>query len=829
MAGMVEDRRVPSSRASLSDVPIERLQGRRERSNLPAPLTSFVGRRGEVTKLVARLAETRLLTLTGIGGIGKSRLALEVARVVLDQSPGEVWSVELAGIADPGHIAGAVAAVLGVRDNGERPLAETLADSVGDRQMLLVLDNCEHLAEATAELVLGLLQRCPNLRVLATSRVPLRLSGETDWPVAPLAVPDIDRLPARSALTRYAAVRLLVDRGRAARPDFALTEQNAVDVVRICTRLDGLPLAIELAAARLKVLAPAEILAGLDDRFTLLVGNDRASLPRHRTLRATLDWSYGLLGEPERALLRHLAPFVGGWSVHTLEHVGSQQGTIGGDPPEAISSPPIGADPSPLQILTRLVEHSLVVVETRNTLTRFRFLETVQRYAEGHLEQSGEAAAARGRHLLALLDLAGRARAGIVTSEQQAWCDRLDAEIDNIRAAVAWACEAPLTPVAGPPGVDTALEAALRLAGAVYLLYLGEIRGQTVEARVSLERLLALDRLTAVAGQQPGLGRVAALNAHGYAAFMLLDAPAAQASLVEAAALARAAGERFEELFALSCLGSVSLMLGDLDRAAALCDAAIGLARRAGVPFGLGGTLYWRGEVALAAGDRQQARALFEESLGVARQYDLPREGSATLGGLAKLAMHERAYDEAAAMLGECVATFHALGDPRGVAWALDQLAWALAAVGQARQAALLLGAAANLFRRLGTPRPPFPQWLADRERAQATARAALGDAAFEAAYAEGQALSVDRAVALALSHGAARLAPAPVLSRRASEIAQLVARGLSNRQIADELVLQERTVANHLQRIYTRLGVHGRVQLAAWVLAGGLGRSRPA
>ena len=352
---------------------------------------------------------------------------MEVARDALDREPGEVWLVELAGIVEPEHLASAIAAVLGVRDSGERPLVETLVDSLGDRQALVLLDNCEHLAAATAGLALRLLQGCPRLRVLAASRVPLDLNGETVWPVAPLAVPAIERMPARASLTRYAAVRLFVERGRAG--------------------LDGLPLAIELAAARLKVRSTSEILAGLDDRFTLLVSNDRAMLPRHRTLRATLDWSYGLLGEPERVLFQQLAPFVGGWSLDAVERIGDHRRVI-------------ERDLAPLQILTRLVEHSLVVVEERGQATRYRFLETVQHYADERLEESGKAAGARGDYLLALLDLAWRARSGIVTSEQRVWCERLDAELDNIRAGLTWACDAPQTPVAGPPGVDTALEAA---------------------------------------------------------------------------------------------------------------------------------------------------------------------------------------------------------------------------------------------------------------------------------------------------------------------------------------------------------------------------------
>lgn len=793
----------------MNDALIWHEPGWRSRTNLPAALTSFVGRRRDVAALKERLAETRLLTLTGVGGIGKSRLAREVAQAVLDQDEDEVWLVELASIADPALLAGAVAAVLGVRDGGERPLVETLVESLGERQVLLLLDNCEHLAEAAAVLAHTLLRGCPDLRVLAASRTPLNLVGEVDWPVSPLTLPNVERLPSRPSLTRYGAVRLFVERGRAARPDFVLTEQNATDVVRICARLDGLPLAIELAAARLKVRSASEILAGLDDRFTLLVSSDHSGLPRHRTLRATLDWSYDLLDEPEQMLFRQLAPFVGGWSLAAVEQVGSRQ-------------PTSDREPTPLQCLTRLVEHSLVVVEQRGQATRYRFLETVQRYAEERLDAAGEAVAARGHHLLALLDLAWRARSGIVSSEQQLWCERLDAELDNVRAALTWVGEAPLTAVAGPTSVDLALEAGLRLAGAL-CLYLGEIRGQTVELCTSLERLLTLERSTSLGHRSLSLGLIAALNAHGFAALMLLDAPAALASLKEAEVLARAAGERFEELFALSCQGSVALLLGDLDRAAALCEAALSLARQAAVPFGLGGTLYWRGEVALAAGDRARAKALFEESLAVARRHDLAREAMITLGGLAKVEMLEGAHDQAASILRECVATFHVIGDPRGLAWAIEQLGWALAAVGQARQATVLLGVAASLFKRLGTPRPPFPQWQAERERAQAIARARLGGRGFEAAYAEGQTMAVERAVALVLSSDATRQQQGPLLTSRASDVARLVARGLTNRQIAEELMINERTVANHLQRIFSKLGLNGRVQLAAWALTHGL------
>jgi non-specific serine/threonine protein kinase len=830
MAWMIEDRRVTPAGMAARRASMHRRPGWRARSNLPAPLTSFVGRAQDVAALAERLGTTRLLTLTGVGGIGKSRLALEVARVVLGRGTTEVWLVELAGTFDPTHVPGAVAAVLGVRDSGERPLAETLADSLGDRQVLLLLDNCEHLATATADLTLGLLRDCPGVRVLATSRVLLGLSGETDWRVAPLARPEPERLPARTALTRYSAVRLFVERGRAARSDFALTERNATDVVRVCARLDGLPLAIELAAAHLKLLTPAEILAGLDDRFTLLVARDRAALPRHRALRATLDWSYNLLGDAERDLFRHLAPFVGGWSLDDARALWDRnlpastaarpdlliESTVTPSPP----STPIH-DPTAFQLLSQLVEHSLVVVEHHDQVTRYRFLETVQRYAEERLEESGEAAEARGRHLTRMLDLAQGAWIGLMTSEQPAWCERLDADLDNIWAALAWACEAPLTTIDGPLGTMTALEAALQIAG-LPRFYWCDMRGLHVASRAWLERLLALDDAVTGGEPRPTLGRIAAVSARAYIAFSQLDVPTAWAGLIEAERLARAVGERFEEMFARASRAHVALMRGEPDEAVTLADTGLDLARQLDPPlgpFGLGGALYWRGEVALALGETDRAATLFDESVAVARRHNLQWGLSVTLGGIAKVAMREGDYARAASALRESIATFTAIHDPRGLSWSLEQAAWTLAALDRVRDATLLLGAAAGLFRRLGMARAPFPHWDADRARATDTSREGLGAARFAAAYAEGLAMPVDRAVELALRSLSPGQATPSTLSRREMEIADLVASGLTSRQIAAHLVIQERTVVSHLQHIFRKLGLSNRVQLAAWTL----------
>jgi predicted ATPase len=392
----------------------------RQPDNLPLQLTSFIGRGRETTEIEELLEEGRLLTLIGPGGSGKTRLALAVASEVAQRFEDGVWLVKLAPLSDPDLLPQAVASVLGVRESPGTSLADTLAAHLGTRHLLLLLDNCEHLPGACVSLAEGLLRRCPNLRILATSRAALGAVGEALFNVPPLTLPDPRRGPTVGSLPEYEAVRLFVERAKAVRPDFTLTEANALAVAHICYRLDGIPLALELAAARTKVLSVDQISERLDDSFALLTGGGRTRMPHHKTLRATMDWSYELLTERERTLLARLSVFASGFALEAAEAVGTGGSIDGYDV---------------LDLLAFLVDKSLVLVAEHDGEARYRLLETVRQYGREKLEESGEAEPILQRHAGFYLALAERA--DLMSREQAVWLERLENEHDNFRAALA--------------------------------------------------------------------------------------------------------------------------------------------------------------------------------------------------------------------------------------------------------------------------------------------------------------------------------------------------------------------------------------------------------
>ena len=408
---------------SADHTPWQRSERSARRDNLPLQLTSFIGREREIADVRRRLSETRLLTLTGSGGAGKTRLALEAAAGLLSDFVDGVWWVELASLTDPALVPQAVGAALGLRDEAKRPLLDQLGDHLCGKRLLLVLDNCEHLIAACAICADVLLRATPELRILVTSREPLAIAGETTYRVPSLQVPDPEHLPPPAALAQCESVRLFVERGVAVLPGFTVTEDNSPALGEICMRLDGIPLAIELAAARIKVLSVEELRARLGDRLRVLTGGSRIALPRHRTLRATLDWSYGLLAEPERILLRRLAVFAGGWTLEAAEAV------CGGDGlPEA----------EVLDHLASLVDKSLVILEWRGDAGRYGMLETVRQYATERSVESGETDRLQQKHASFFLELAEQAEPKLFGPEQDAWFARLEAEHSNLRAALEW-------------------------------------------------------------------------------------------------------------------------------------------------------------------------------------------------------------------------------------------------------------------------------------------------------------------------------------------------------------------------------------------------------
>ena len=390
--------------------------------NLPLELSSFVGRKQEIAEVEVMLSEHRLLTLTGPGGSGKTRLALAVASDVARDFGDGVWLVDLAPLSDPGLVPQALASVLGVREAPGRELTQTLSDHLLPRTMVLVLDNCEHLIGACASLAEILLRHCPNLRVLATSREALGVLGEAIFAVPPLSMPDPRHLPTVESLSHYEAARLFVDRAEAVKPSFALTESNAMAVAQVCYRLDGIPLAIELAAARARALSVGQISSRLDESFRLLTGGGRSALAHQRTLRTAMDWSHDLLSEEERIAFRRLSVFAGGWTLEAAETVCAGGGIDEGEV---------------MDLLASLVDKSLVLVtEQRDGEARYRLLETVRQYALEKLEESGEAGEVRGRHAAWFLALAEEAGPLMMGREQVGWLERTWPEQHNFRAAV---------------------------------------------------------------------------------------------------------------------------------------------------------------------------------------------------------------------------------------------------------------------------------------------------------------------------------------------------------------------------------------------------------
>ncbi|MCI0354796.1 MAG: AfsR/SARP family transcriptional regulator, partial [Acidobacteria bacterium] len=445
------------------------------RHNLPIPLTSFIGRVHEQAEVQRLLTTTRLLTLAGPGGCGKSRLALVVAADQVADYPDGAWLVELAALADPLLLPQAVATTLDVREEPQRPLIATLTNALQSRVLLLVLDNCEHLIDACAHLVQTLLGACPQLQILATSREALGLAGETVWPVPPLSLPDSRHLPSIEWLGQAEAIQLFVERAGAALPTFALTDENAPAVAQVCQRLDGMPLAIELAAARVKVLTVPQIAARLDDCFKLLAAGSRTIVSRHQTLRAAIDWSYELLSEQERVLFQRLAVFEGGFTLEATEGVCAGRGIE----PDDI-----------LELLSHLVDKSLVVVGTQQQgrEARYRLLETIRQYARDKLLGSAEAEIIRQQHAAYYLTLAEQAELKLQGLEQLAWLDRLEVEHDNLRAALRWS-----------QAEAQAGETGLRLAGTLGLFWY--LHGHWSEGRGWLESMLT---------QTEGLGRTPA-------------------------------------------------------------------------------------------------------------------------------------------------------------------------------------------------------------------------------------------------------------------------------------------------------------------------------
>ena len=685
-------------------------------NNLPVQLTSFIGREREKAEVKRLLSTTRFLTLTGSGGAGKTRLALQVAAEGLEGFPDGVWLVELAVLTDPSLVPKAVASALDVPEQPGRMLTETLADSLRGKSVLVILDNCEHLVAACAHLTTALLRACPNLRMLATSREALGVTGETTWRVPSLSLPDPQRLPPLDRFTEYEAVRLFIDRAAASAPQFAVTSSNALAVAQVCHRLDGIPLAIELAAARVKVLAVEQIAARLDDRFRLLTSGSRTALPRHQTLRAAMDWSYDLLSDRERTVLHRLSVFAGGWTLEAVEAICSGNGVEATDI---------------LDLLTQLVDKSLVVVGTLGGEARYRLTETVRQYGWDRLLEGGEAVVVRLRHLDWFLGQAEQADPRLRGPEQGVWLERLEMEHDNFRTALEYSL------------ADAGrAEVGLRLAGALGQFWL--LHGYFAEGRKWLQQ--ALSRPHGL----PRAMRAKALNRHGFIATRQGDYDIAQGNHEESLAIYERLGDKRGIAESLDNQGSLAANQGEYERALSLHAKSLAIHRELGDEVAIARVLGEMGHMAWHQSANTLARSLLEESLALMRRRGPKGRLAYVLWSLGLVAHDEHHFAEARALFNEGLTTANEVGDPFNIAFLLEAIAGTAAAEGNQERAARLLGFAEAYRQAKFFPLPRSHR--SDYDRPISTIRAALDERAFAAAWAEGRAMTLEQAVEYALN-----------------------------------------------------------------------------
>jgi predicted ATPase/DNA-binding CsgD family transcriptional regulator len=795
------------------------------------------------------LEMSRLLTITGPGGSGKTRLALEVSRDLLEAYSDGVWLVEFAPLSEEALVPKAVAEAVEVPERPDEPLVDTLTEVLGSRELLVVLDNCEHLLEATARLVDVLLDSCPNLRVLATSREGLGVEGELRWLVPPLSAPDPQYSSTVEELERLESARLFLARACNRDPSFAFTPGNAQTVAEVCSKLEGIPLAIELAAARVRTLSLEQISERLEGSLELLTRGDRTATPRQRTIRGTLDWSHELLYERERKVFRRLSVFAGGWTLEASEVV--------------VSDESVG-ESEVLELLSELVEKSLAIAEltAESGGVRYRLLDSIRQYAQEKLEQSGEAEDVMQAHAEYFLALAEEAEPELIGPREAEWFELLEEELDNFRAALSWASE------------HGEAELGLRLAGSLMSFWLTE--GHYGEGRGWVEGALTRE------GSTSALARAKALGAASLLASRQGDQARAKGAAEEGLRLSKEAGiEHSREpffpggnpaTFFPNLMANVAMNEGDPERAMALGEEGLALAQQAdaaqGIVFSLlilaiAATLradyeraerlyaeglslsreldsaYWRflyfenwGWTALLRGDYERATVLIEEAVELARERRRGFMGllSRPLDNLGWAALLGGELGRAKPQFGENLALSKVRGDRGTLLMSLEGLACVAGAEGEDLRAARLFGAAEALMGVIGYRL--VPQERAVLEPYRASVRTRLGEAAWEKAVAEGEALGVDQATEYALSKERSSKHFSPTqsavsstpehpagLSPREVEVLGLVAEGLTNAQVAERLFLSPRTVQRHLNSIYHKLGVSSRTAATRFAL----------
>jgi non-specific serine/threonine protein kinase len=688
-------------------------------SNVPVPLTSFVGRTEELKEIARLLSTSRLLTLTGSGGVGKTRLAIHTAHDMNRKFKDGVFWVGLVGLTDESLIPQAIAGSLNVRQRSDEALLETLKTDLKSKEVLLVIDNCEHLIRACAHVAEGLLAACPKLKILATSIEALGLFNEVTWQVPSLPLPEMRERLSAQELHEFASIELFDERARHAKSGFILDERNAFSVAQICRRLDGIPLAIELAAARIKVLSVDEIAARLDDRFSLLTAGSRTAIPRHQTLRAAIDWSHDLLTEPERLLFRRLAVFVGGFTLEAAEAVCSQ----------GIGSGEV------LDLLGRLVDKSLVVVEqiSHPGETRYRLLETIRQYALEKLAGSDEARQTRDAHLAFFVRMAEQAEPNMFGKESPRWFRQLDQELDNIRTALEWATNS--------GKADVALDVAGSL---VYFWFAHGLGGSEWHDRVQ-------QALARREGQQPTLARAKALNGLGFMYWADVYPTDRRAELEEALNIGQDKGDLQTIATALRNLGLLENIKGNYREARTLLEQSLDIWREIGAAgkTGRAWTLIFLGDIALNHSNPDWARALYDETVTILRELGDLNFLAYSVRRLAQLHWQEAQYGQAVAQLQESLNLNRDVADPRGMIACLAGFAAVAVAQGRYERAVQLMGAVESQLASLRIRLLYMDKMEYDRNLA--LVRAELDEQALRQFWGEGNNMSLAEAIRFAL------------------------------------------------------------------------------
>jgi non-specific serine/threonine protein kinase len=815
--------------------------------NLPVQLTQFIGRQRETADLEQLLTDTRLISLTGPGGCGKTRLAMQIANTVSGSFKDGVWLAELAPLRDPSFVPLLLMKILDIPHRPEQSALASLLDHLQSKEILLILDNCEHLIADCAQLVGQILSQTAALRILVTSREPLAIVGEMIYPVSGLSLPPTGAGVAGDLrdLMQYDAVRLFVERTRSLLPHFTITTANALSIVKICRQLDGLPLALELASAHTNILSLQEILVRLDDRFALLISRQRSELdPRHRTLRVAIDWSYDLLSPPEQVMLGRLSVFAGGCSLATTEVV------CAGDGLEREQI---------LGLLSSLVNKSLVVANTLlHDEARYCLLATIRQYGQEKLIDSGEWVVIRDRHLRCFLKLSEETDTKLRGEYQRLWLNWLDSEYDNIRAALAWAVE-------GGRLDSSRVSAGLRITTSLYQFWrirdyleeglnwckqlfaetnddispvvranalafaslLAGLRGQIEDQAKYAEEAVLSGEAAGEAGKQ---ALALALGAQGYAARKAGDYPTAFTLGLREIQLLREVGDVYMLGLALSLNSYSAMSIGKYEQARAMLDEALPLLRKAGDPYRIAMALNYAGDLARCERKYQPAQTAYEESIYLLRKINSVGDLASALHNLGHACLHLDDIERAKALFGESMASHKEQGNQPGMAECLLGFAALAIVAGLPAAGARLLAAAAAIGGRHITS-----EWAATRmeyEHYLERARASLVVKAFQSEQAAGQRLSLEQALAYAQNVAqkvvAAQLTRQQLdqLSPRESEVAVLIALAKSNVEIAAELVVSKRTVETHVGNIRSKLGFTERAQIVRWAIETGLVKS---